>query len=281
MAINATEGAEQPAAVQENSENSIVEPDTKISQRRPLLYGLKKRFAAVAAAVTLLGPGNPALPPNSQGTETSRADSAIPTLVSEFSQPTGTLASIDNRSELLKPRDLDLKKLIEQADFDPNGSIEVTSYKEPPYFFPPGTEFIKVKGASILFRGKPDIVTGAETFIAGVRAREFGNRIVLFSGEMQPETVICDANSELLGRGPDALPLSSARIDFSVNFDYETEGPIKTAADEATNVGSADELIRKLKEPADPNDIRPIFVVPTRVQQAGNQVAPNPPTSQS
>ncbi len=268
------EGAEQPV-VQENLDNSIVKSDLK-TQRRPLLHGLRKRIAAVAAAATLLNLGSPALPPKNQGTETSSADSAITASAPNFPQPKQGVevsipASLNNNSNSILEKNPDLKALVERTNFDANGSLEIASYKELPYFSPPGREFLKIKNAKILLRGAPDPETGAEQIILGLKAKEFGGRLVLISGTINKKTVIRDFDSALLGRGPDAFPQNLDSVDLGVTLDYVKDGPIETAKDEATNVGGVDKLYQELhgKEPADPSKIHP-FVL-TRVQSANQK----------
>lgn len=271
-----TSSTEQPVSRAGSTEPVIASPDLNKSHGRKPFDTLRKKIAAAAAAATFFNLGSPSLPPSNQETETSGPDSAISASSPNFPQPKqGAEISIpalpDNNSNLILEKNPDLKALVEHADFDTNGSVEIATYKEPPYFSPPGKEFLKIRNATILRRGEPDPKTGSEQVILGVKANEFGGRLVLISGTINPDTVIRDTDSSLLGRGPDTFPKNLDRVDIGVHLDYLKDGPIQTAKDEAINVGSVDGLYQELhgKVPADPNKIHP-FVL-TRVQSSANE----------
>lgn len=161
-----------------------------------------------------------------------------------------------------------LKELIKNTNFDANGSLEITNYNESPYFFPEGTEFLKIKNAKILIKGITNPKTSSEQIMLGVKAKEFEGKLVLILGTINKETIIRDNNSALLGMGPSALPIDSENFDFGVNLDYIKGSPIETAKDEATNTENIDALFKELNNNSSNKTDRIYSFILTRVQAA-------------
>lgn len=67
--------------------------------------------------------------------------------------------------------------------------------------------------------------TDSEQIIVGVKANEFGGRLVLILGIINKEAVVCGVDSILLGRGLGALPQNLDSIDIGVDLDYVNRVP--------------------------------------------------------